>query len=118
MIYNFTQHKCTREQIKDDIIEVPNHSYVQKLLTFESIPSKEEVYDRAKILADYAQSISASKVMLGGALYLMGPLTEELKKRNINVCFSFTKRESMETIDQDGNVIKTLKFRHLGIVEI
>ena len=52
--------------------------------------------------------------MIGGALWLMAPLAEELKARNIQPVFAFSLRESSEIAMPDGSVRKTLVFRHVG----
>jgi len=55
------------------------------------------------------------KFMIGGAPYLMGPLTNELS--NLGECiFAFSKRESVEIAEPDGSITKKSIFKHAGFV--
>ena len=56
------------------------------------------------------------KAMIGGAPYLMAELEKELWYRGIEPVYAFTKRESVETTDENGNVTKTAVFKHAGFV--
>jgi len=54
--------------------------------------------------------------MIGGALWLMAPLATELRARNIEPLFAFSQRESVELVAENGDVVKTNVFRHVGFV--
>ena len=54
--------------------------------------------------------------MIGGALWLMAPLSFYLKSAGINPVFAFSKRESVEEVI-DGKTVKTNVFKHVGFVE-
>ena len=56
------------------------------------------------------------KAMIGGAPYLMSELEKELWYRGIEPVYAFTKRESVESVDENGNVTKTAIFKHAGFV--
>jgi len=56
-------------------------------------------------------------VMIGGAPYLMGPLTNVLKGLHLDVLFAFTQRESVEVPQEDGSIKKVAVFRHTGFVK-
>lgn len=64
----------------------------------------------------YIQTITKS-VMLGGYFPLVIKLTEVLKSKGWTVVFSHTERQSVETTDDAGNVVKTAVFKHVGFVE-
>lgn len=64
----------------------------------------------------YIQTIT-KKVMLGGYFPLVIKLTEALKSKGWTVVFSHTERQSVETTDDAGNVVKTAIFKHVGFVE-
>lgn len=117
MIYNFTQHKTTIDQLEDGICDVDNQAFVQELLTFDDIPSVEELQERAVKLAEYAKSLNAEKVMIGGAFYLITRLAKEMNKRGIKVCYSFSKRHSVDEIQPDGSVVKKVLFKHVAVVD-
>lgn len=117
MIYNLTQHKTTIDQQKDSIVDVENHEYICKLLTFDKKPDNNEIKERARLIADYAESINAEKVLIGGAFYLMTYLSKELALRNIKVCYAYSERSSVDQINEDGTVVKSIVFKHTGIID-
>ena len=116
-IFNATQHVATKEQILVGVIENPN-SEVVKLLTFDSIESKEEIIDRAEKIAVIVRDSGCRKAMIGGAPYLMAPLEEALKNEGVEPLYSFTKRVTIEEPQTDGSVKKTQMFRHEGWIEV
>lgn len=116
-IFNATQHVATKEQILVGVIENPN-SEVVKLLTFDSIESKEEIIDRAEKIAVIVRDSGCRKAMIGGAPYLMAPLEEALKNEGVEPLYSFTKRVTVEEPQTDGSVKKIQYFKHEGWIEV
>ena len=57
-----------------------------------------------------------TRVMVGGAPYLMGPLCAALKEYGLEPVFAFTERVSVDEVQPDGSVRKTAVFRHSGWV--
>ena len=131
MILNLTQHKTTDEQAAQ-LVVAPRmcRDKIQKLLTFEEIPTREEIEARAKELAKIASSeasfyagdtdneIWITRVMIGGAPYLMGALEKALRECGFTPVYAFSKRESIDQPQPDGSVRKIAVFRHLGFVEV
>lgn len=117
MIYNFTQHETIPYQKKFNIVDVPNQEYLKSLLTFDVLPDSDELEKRATLIADYATEIGAKQIMIGGALYLMPYLIDELNKRNIISYFAFSKRVNKEIIVNDETVIKKSKFLMEGLIK-
>lgn len=133
LFINLTQHETSAEQVA----EVERKGYaplqftsiertaVRSMLTFESLPSKGEVQLAANALANIVKelanardaSLQETAVMIGGAPYLMGPLTETLKMLGVSVYFSFSQRVSEEHVNEAGETIKTNVFKHVGFVE-
>lgn len=93
---NLTQHNPTPEQTEQGVIALlPEHKQVVgNLLTFHTLPTSEEIADRAQQIAKIAAELGATKAMIGGAPYLMGALEKALKERNIAPFYSFTERVS------------------------
>jgi len=117
-ILNLTQHKPTEEQIKAGVIEPSEiKSVIQTLLTFDAIPSKEEIEERAFRLAKIAYSEGIEKVMIGGAPYLMSSLEKYLKHLGMKPLYAFSKRV-VEEINTENGVEKKVIFKHLGFVEV
>tara|TARA_B100001123_G_scaffold408216_1_gene501194 strand:+ start:675 stop:1061 length:387 start_codon:yes stop_codon:yes gene_type:complete len=122
VILNLTQHKATAEQLEAGVEEpIPvNKQEIQKLLTFESIPTKEVIEERARQLSfiakGYLRSKDAYTVMIGGAPFLMAALEKALRAENLDPVYAFSKRESTEVDDGTGGVRKVAIFRHLGFV--
>lgn len=118
MIINLTQHSATVEQVSAGVVEPERKDFVKMLLTFEGIPSKESIYDRAISLAEIARDAEASFALIGGAPYLMSALERALIARNITPVYSFSERVSVETTGPDGTVKKVNEFRHKGFIEV
>lgn len=130
MILNLTQHVTTDEQKAQLVVEPRmTKEKIRKLLTFEEIPSKEEIEARASELAEIAVSeanhyagetdrIWITRVMIGGAPFLMGALEKALRECGFTPVYAFSKRESEEIPQPDGSVRKIAVFRHIGFVEV
>lgn len=120
-ILNLTQHVATPEQVDMGVFEPENKKAVQEALTFDNIPTVEDidlaVYALSKIVKAEANEHNFDTVMIGGAPYLMGPLQDSLLLDGYHVFYSFTKRESVETIKEDGTVEKKSVFKHVGWVK-
>ena len=116
MILNLTQHQATPEQVSAGVVEPRLKSEVVKALTFESLPSLDEVKHRARKLGMIATASGYMEAMIGGAPYLMRPLEEELLRRDITPVYAFSVRESVEETLPDGSVRKTQVFKHTGWV--
>ena len=119
---NITQHPASIEQEKVGVCNVlPEwQGTLVSLLTFTSLPSQLDVMTRVHMITDTViemlqelegSDFATSKVMIGGAPYLMGPLIYELKMHGIRPYFAYSERVSSEV---DG--VKTSVFKHLGFV--
>lgn len=138
LIINLTQHVMTQEQYflnGEELTEVKfrpyngtsisSPDYIKKLLNFNSIPSKKEITSNAIALAAYASGLlnqvkddgDRLYALIGGAPYLMPPLEEALKQEGITPLYAFSQRESVETRNADGTVVKTAVFKHKGYIE-
>ena len=142
IIVNLTQHSSTAEQKASGVFDLEGGQLasLKKLLTFEELPSKEEIQQRANAIAGLAYTVAECQAcgriggycgdscagsrnwfrcsaMIGGAGYLLPALVVELKSWGFEVVQSFTKREVVETTSPDGGVVKTAVFRHVGFVE-
>jgi len=116
-ILNLTQHNATPEQVSQGVVEPKDKAQVQALLTFDELPTAEEIRRRAEALAEIAAAEGAEAAMIGGAPYLMADLEAALQARGIRPVYAFSRREVVETQMPDGTVVKKTVFRHLGFVE-
>jgi len=116
-IINLTQHNATSNQIEAGVFEPADKADVINTLTFEGIPSKEDIGRAASHLAYTAKLSGAEAAMIGGAPYLMGALEKHLKDLGITALYSFTERRSVEVVNADGSVTKTAVFAHVGWVQ-
>ncbi len=118
-IINLTQHVATQEQKMAGVVDLQGKDLeaLKKLLTFENLPSKDEIQERALAIVEMLPAFF-DRAMIGGAPYLMGALEKELKDAGIRPVYSFTKRESVEEVQADGSVRKTAVFKHVGWVEV
>ena len=127
IILNLTQHLATPEQVAAGVVDLvgEDREFLLKTITFGEMPTRDEIIDAASILAYFAEGwfhanelpIGEDVVMIGGAPWFMSSLETALKERGIRVLYAFSKRESIEEIQEDGSVKKSMVFRHLGFLE-
>lgn len=115
MRINLTQHEATPEQECLERSEEQAKN-IEVLLTFEELPTLEEISRRACSLTDVAVASGATEAMIGGAPYLILALDPALRLRGITPVYTFSLRESVEITQKNGSVVKTSRFRHLGFV--
>lgn len=120
VIINLTNHTPTPDQVVAGVVDVPNdlREQIKALITFNELPDRDEIQQRAKALAELVEDMGFTTAMIGGAGYLMPALVESLKKRNIRPLFAFTKRIVVENEQDDGSIKKTVIFRFEGFVEV
>ena len=116
--FNLTQHDRSAEQVDVGVRDFPHaeREQIQGLLTFDDLPSLEEIEDRAYRLAQYVPQGAA--VMIGGAPFLMSALERALRSRGCVPVYAFSRRESVDQPQPDGSVRKAAVFRHLGFVRV
>jgi len=120
VIVNLTQHEASAEQRAAGVFDLEGGDYfesgagyvLKQLLTFDTLPSREELEQRADQIAALAIGTRATIAMIGGAPYLMSALERALKASGIRPVYAFSERVSSE---KDG--VKTSTFRHVGFVE-
>ena len=119
-ILNLTQHTATPEQIEEGVVEVESgHKVIlTNLLTFDEIPDHTDLVLRARLLTAVVkqQYPLVKTVMIGGAPYLMSHLETALCSAGFDYVYAFSKRESVEEVQEDGSVRKVNVFRHIGFV--
>lgn len=123
IIINLTQHAASADQIAVGVVDLDptRRRSLAALLTFDELPSVEDIEIRAISIAQIAaiefdQNEESAAAMIGGAMWLMAPLAEELRRQGIAPMFAFSKRESAEETQPDGSVRKVNVFRHTGFV--
>jgi hypothetical protein len=115
MLINLTQHLATPEQMACQPFD---RDFVRELLTFEEIPTIEEMKVRAEKLADFAVELGGiTAAMIGGAPFFMPVLEAALVRKGITPVYAFSRRETVDEEQPDGSVRKVSVFRHLGFVE-
>lgn len=128
-VLNFTQHRCTLDQLNAGIVDCPDPQYdkLRQLLTFDELPTHPEVWQRACQIADLFESVavdlgfdfsteeSSLHAMIGGAPFLMSSLEAALEDRNITSYYAFSKRESVDLPQPDGSIRKVAVFLHVGL---
>ena len=132
IIINLTQHAATPEQQEAGVIELREKERLVKLLTFDDLPSREEISDRAHRIASLAfdeieyqienlelkNEFVCCSAMIGGAPWPMGVLEETLMGMDIKPLYAFSKRVVTEEVKENAAIIKTAVFKHLGFVEV
>lgn len=117
-IINLTQHDATAEQLAAGVVDLPaeDRANLQNWLTFDDLPTWQDVDLRAERIARLCISNGGKEAMIGGAPWLMAPLERWLTLYGVVPLYAFSRRESVEQIQPDGSVRKEAVFRHLGFV--
>lgn len=118
-ILNATQHTSTPAQKEQGVIDMlPEHrKQLVSLLTFDTLPSDVELFDRASSIVMLVSKYACEYVMIGGAPYLMPYLEQAIAIDTGKSCvYAFSKRVSKEIVNDLGEVIKTNTFVHEGFV--
>lgn len=128
MIVNLTQHPASSEQLASGVFDLEHtaRATLREWLTFSTLPTGQEIEERARLLAGVAAGDSRTVdapsgvvyAMIGGAPFLMSALENALIERGITPLYAFSVRESTEQAQPDGSVRKLNVFRHAGFVQI
>jgi hypothetical protein len=141
MIINLTQHAATDAQKEQGVVDLPGlsvvngkpvttpgsvHARLVELLTFDAIPTAEEMRARAADIAELAchnglgdddgEDPPPAEAMIGGAPYFQSALEQALLDRGVEPVYAFSTRQSMDTVQKDGTVKKVQVFEHVGFV--
>ena len=119
-ILNLTQHQATQDQIENGVVELDltTKEWLTSMLTFDTLPTAEDIDYRASAIARNARMLGYNKAMIGGALWLMSSLEKHLNINNVQPLYAFSVRESVETVNDDGSVTKKNVFKHIGFIEV
>lgn len=116
---NLTQHQSTPEQGCHDLTG-SKLALLKEHLTFDSIPDRGAIRAAAAAIADLAKEVSdktgETRCMIGGAPFLMSELEIALKDAWLKPFYAFSKRESVDLVQQDGSVKKVAVFKHVGFI--
>lgn len=117
-ILNLTQHKATPEQITQGVVDLSEEDFqeLKEMLTFVGLPERIAVQQRAHQIAEKFTAGYAGDVMLGGAPFLMPFLHERMEAFCCTPYYAFSERVSEEVVSEDGAVVKTNVFKHVGFV--
>jgi hypothetical protein len=118
VIVNLTQHPASAEQVEMGVQDLPGdvRAVLQKTLTFDEIPNSSEILERVDVIVGLVEKVGADAAMIGGALWLVGPLADRLSQKGIKPMFAFSKRASVQETLPDGSVRKVAVFKHVGFV--
>lgn len=118
-ILNLTQHVASAEQVEQGVVELSTQdkAILTSLITFDELPAKEELFNRASQVVELVDKYNATHAMIGGAPYFMTYLESALAiDAGIVSVYAFSKRISNEYVDESGHTHKTMIFKHQGFV--
>ena len=102
-IMNLTQYKATPEQHSAGVRDLEGEDFIllKELMTFEELPNKKDISNRASQIALLASNVAAREgiprtdvsVMIGGPGYWLPELTDALVSVGFVVLQSFTRWE-------------------------
>lgn len=131
-VLNLTQHKATPEQLGAGVVDLLEweQAEVARLLTFDTLPTREELKARANELAEFAREallvreplavqnqmmnevvdaglgVNFGYVLIGGAGFFMPFLERALEQNQVGVRHAFSVRESVQETLPNGTVRK------------
>lgn len=124
LYFNATQHVLTPSQQKEGNwinLEESDIKIIRDLITFDTIPSENDMVERARKLAGLVTShcaiagVETCKVMIGGAPYFQSCLENALLGSGFEPVYSFSERKCIET--PNGDIVeKKFIFEHVGWV--
>jgi hypothetical protein len=126
MILNLTQHLATPEQAAAGVVDLQGDQLqaLKRALTFDTLPTQQEVQDRAFFIVrlafanalgdDMDADPMPTHAMIGGAPFLMSALESALLDECVRPVYAFSVRQSVEAVQPDGSVVKTAIFKHMG----
>lgn len=124
LFINLTQHPLTAEQdqwVTENCYALVQDEQIKELLDFPELPTKEELEKRAdNIISELGDEIPgfSKMALIGGAPFFMSTLERKLKEAGIQPVYAFSKRVSVETTNEQGEVVKTSVFKHEGWIEV
>jgi len=126
MILNLTQHTPSIDQMMEGVGDASreHRERIRALLTFDTVPTLDDMERRAVALADIVESqeytvdtiaggVGCGDAMIGGAPYFMPVLERVLLERGITVHYAFSVRD---VVERGGE--KTSVFRHAGFYTV
>lgn len=122
IVWNFSQHKMTKDQIADGGKELSDNvaKEVKQLLLFTEPPTKEEIQTRLETLRKIISENTeiGDGILISSAAYFLYPAIRTIIALNRIPIASFTKREAIETEQPDGTVKLSYTFKHIKWVII
>ena len=115
-ILNLTQHLASPAQTEAGVFEPDDKAAVQAALTFNTLPTEDDLCEAAVALTEICEAEGAGIAMIGGAPFFMKTLEDCLAMNGILAVYAFSVRESADVPQPDGSVRKVAVFRHLGFV--
>lgn len=91
---NLTQWPASAQQISEGVIEPSSEdkAEIKGLLNFPSMPTRDEIDDRASRIAEIAERYGEDSAMIGGAPFLITPLENALSERGVVPMHAYTER--------------------------
>lgn len=119
-IFNCTQHQPTADQIAEGV--EPADATIGKAITFSpSQVSFSQLKLSAEQVVERLLELGArkdSRVMIGGAPYFMSALERALLEAGMCPMYALSERISVDTLQNDGTMPKSVVFRHEGFYEV
>lgn len=116
---SYMAHSLTEDQIMAAQALVPEGCVIEEKSPVQINPEwgKEDIENLAKAEFERIKLKDPKYVLLAGEPSLTFALVQMCKEANITALCATTKRESIETTQPDGSVVKTNVFRHVRFRE-
>lgn len=108
---------ASKEQREQGVVEPQNKEAIEKLLTFEVLPTRQLLWERAEMLTAIAVNEGWECVLVGCAPFFVSELERALERKKIKAVYSFSPRKSEEKMMPDGTIKKVGYFVHQGFID-
>jgi len=110
-ILNLTNHSATPAQQQLGLVDIAEQrEYICQLLSFAKIPDVDDIEQRCHKLVGLTLQLEFRAAHLGGATYLTPQLHHMLIANGVDVYYSYSKRQSSEYENQNGEIEKKSIF--------
>jgi hypothetical protein len=123
MILNFTKSDPTIEERAAGVGQTSQR--IRDMLTFETIPTLDDVKERAAALRMWVESqviqnnlTAPVQVMIAEPVYLMSSLERELMDYGFVPVYSYGLTSGIEELNEEGYVGTFVRYRHSGFIVI
>lgn len=117
IILNISNLRVNDELKKFGVSEAKDWKLIKSLITFNEVPSNEEIRSRAASLAEIAKASEATGVLIGNprSQFMLSEIEKACEAKGIKIYYPFFVREKIDNEDENGS--NYFKSKIVGLIE-